>query len=334
MIYMLAIALAATAVAQGVDLQRPLGEQSTAAKDARLHVYSEDVYAAKGLREEVHVPVDVCATANFTLDANVHVSFAGRCQGHVKNPYMAIYPSADCTGVHAHPRWYDGGSGFGPGHTLGKAVWGASDTLIVPPEGRWSIAFRCDDLESEELAQMKLARPVPAPPPPRRPEPRPTTASISDSACYIPGLPGLQGAPRFIFKRTEADNCLDIGARRRLKIYRNAQCPDGSEARLARYTGTGCRGEAELLDVDESMMASNSEASCIDIGGDEAGSFAFWCTGNLVRKPVKGDLFQEEGGVRVHYSNYKGEDKSEAGGARSVVGVVLAAVAGVLAFMV
>jgi hypothetical protein len=46
---------------------------------------------------------------------------------------------------------------------------------------------------------------------------------------------------------------------------------------------------------------------------------------------VKGDLFPDEGGVRVHYTN---KDKSEAGGARSVFGLVMAAAAGVLAFMV
>ncbi|KAH6889222.1 hypothetical protein B0T10DRAFT_48810 [Thelonectria olida] len=289
------------------DDQRPLYPS----RDALLTTYLDPKYPCVRERgqdvAELDLPVNVCASANFTLDNNVHLEYPGLCEGGVRTPYIAIYPSADCTGDHAHPDWYDRRfSAMGPGHCLSKAVWGTKDLELV--EHQWSMMLRCDEDTSEVSTTtdtVKLSLPQPPPPPPEKPKaPRPTTASVSDSACYIPSL-GMKGHPRFIFQRPEADTCVNVAPEYKLKIYRTALCPNGTDALFAKFTGKGCLGPmTELKEVDESMIATNGPETCIEMGGKEASSYAFWCTGNLQSKKVEQGLFpdEEEGQIHVHYS--------------------------------
>ncbi|KAL2672407.1 hypothetical protein Neosp_013116 [[Neocosmospora] mangrovei] len=257
---------------------------------------------------DLDVPLNTCVSANFTLDSNVHLMTPGLCPGGTKSPYISIYPSSSCTGASSHPTWYDRRVALnGPGYCLGKAVWGSK---ITPPEGPWSMEFRCDGAESDEPMRF-LHVTLPEPPSKAEPEParpRPKTASVSDSACYISGM-GMAGAPKFIFQRPEADVCVNVAPKHRLKIYRNALCPNGTEALFARFGGRDCRGSpVELKEVDSNMMATNSPSTCIDMGGEEASSYTFWCTGDLHQKDVPQGLFpdddddDDEMRVRLHYT--------------------------------
>jgi hypothetical protein len=287
---------------------------------------------------KLDVPVNTCVSANFTLDSNVHITNPGSCPGTGRSPYLAIYPSSDCTGEYNHPTWYDGWGHFGPGYCLSTAAWGQR---VTPVENQWSILFRCGEPEPSELKKLEIGLPTPPPKEKPKAQPRPTTASISDSACYIPGLPGLQGAPRFIFKRTEADNCINITPKRRLKIYRNALCANGTEALFARYAGTNCRGSPVVLrEVTEDLMATRYESSCIDMGGEEASSYTFWCTGEVHQKKVTEDLFGDdrEGVTKLHFTNMKpghiSSDNSAAGAWRTgAFGIAVGVVAVVVGFL-
>lgn len=256
---------------------------------------------------DLDVPLNTCVSANFTLDSNVHLMSPGLCPGGTKSPYISIYPSSSCTGISNHPTWYDRRVALnGPGYCLGKAVWGSK---VTPPEGQWSMEFRCDGMESDEPMRF-LHVTLPEPPAKSEPEParpRPKTASVSDSACYISGM-GMAGAPKFIFQRPEADVCVNVAPKHRLKIYRNALCPNGTEALFARFGGGGCKGSPiELKEVDSGMMATNSPSTCIDMGGEEASSYTFWCTGDLHQKDVPQGLFPDDDDdddtrVRLHYT--------------------------------
>ncbi|KAI9166480.1 hypothetical protein HJFPF1_02582 [Paramyrothecium foliicola] len=311
-----AVTYTSTACAQ-VNEQWPLaGDYVHPGRDARLSIYNNPKFPCspeRGQRKkDVHVPVNVCVAADFTLDNNVHIAHGGLCPGGKKTPYLAMYPTNDCTGGLAHPTWYEEGSNSGPGHCLSRSVWSQSEKTITPPIGHWSMIFRCADSEaSEPFDVLKISQPAAASSQTNA-KPRPITASVSDSACYVPGSAGMEGAQRLSFKRTEADNCIDIEPRHRLKVYRNALCSDGSEALFARYAGTGCKGQPEALrEVGENLMATNGADSCIDMGGEKAASYAFWCTGELQSKPVETSMFPYGSTARPQqYSNMKSKRQS------------------------
>ncbi|KAF4473098.1 hypothetical protein FALBO_24 [Fusarium albosuccineum] len=330
--------------------QQPLADTDTTdkikrpeypARDAELTIYNSPKWPCVPKtghpKTELDVPINSCVSADFTLDNNVHLAYPGLCSGGTRAPYIAIYKTSDCTGEHSHPDWYDRRFAMaGPGHCLSKAVWGKD---ITPPEGQWSMKFLCDEDDEDEVVRvLKVTLPAPPPPPPPKPaKPRPKTASVSDSACFIPGI-GMAGAPRFIFQRTEADTCMNVAPKHMLKIYRNALCPNGTEALFARFEGRGCSGSPVVLkEVDDDMIATNDPSTCIKMGGEDASSYAFWCTGDLNHKSVKGDLFPDDGdGVRLHYTYgnnpQNSRSKSAATSARlngdsRILGLVVGAIA-------
>ncbi|SPO07373.1 uncharacterized protein DNG_10067 [Cephalotrichum gorgonifer] len=224
----LAALLATAAPALAQDQQQRLDDPEQAAyrpdlpRPAEISIYNAPKFPCAPQsgqpKTKLYVDINTCVSANFTLDNNVHLSYMGLCAGWSSHPYVAFYPTADCTGEYSHPR---GWSGSGPGHCLSKAIW----RDITPPEGQWSMSLRCDDAEA--LKTIKITLPEPPKKAEPKPKPRPSAASVSDSACYAPGM---RGPPRFLFQRPEADVCVNVEANHELKIYRNALCPDGSEA--------------------------------------------------------------------------------------------------------
>lgn len=248
---------------------------------------------------QLDIPVNTCASANFTINNNVLLEYAGLCEGWVRPPYMALFPSSDCTGDHVHPDW--GLSGMGPGHCLSNSIWGLS-TPLDPLDGQWSIMFRCDDDASvsntKEMVHISLPQPPPVVEKPEKP--RPTSASVSDSACFIPEL-GMAGSPKFIFQRPEPDTCVEVAPWHQLKVYRNALCPNGTAAKLARWMDIGCAGEpVTVSSLDDDYDGANGESKCMKMGDDYKTSYAFWCTGDVKSGTVDQSLFPDDDGEQIH----------------------------------
>lgn len=303
-----------------VDSQRPLKDVEQVvenpndrvpavehpALDARVNIMNKPKYSCSRDRDtpykELDIPVDTCVSANFTLDYNVHIAYPGLCPGGTRAPYLAFYNKFKCAGSQVHPTWYDGGGGMGPGHCVGPALW--AKTSMVMPENEWSMVFSCQGLQPDSPAEtekmMDIYLPQPKPKKEPKPQPRPSSASTSDSACWIDG----DSIPRFIFQKPEADVCVNVAAKHRLRIYRNALCPNGTEAMFARFSSVGCTGEPiSLQEVTEDIMSGNSNTPCINMGGDKASSYAFWCSGELLKEKVREGLFpdDDEGVTRIHY---------------------------------
>ncbi|KPM45299.1 hypothetical protein AK830_g1255 [Neonectria ditissima] len=300
--------LSITSSAHGTLNQHPLAEDAPKindgplypSRDALMTTYLDPKYPCVPERNqpvvELDIPVNTCASANFTMDNNVLLEYPGLCEGGVRAPYLALFPSNDCTGDHVHPGWQLGG--MGPGHCLSKSVWGLSPSLD-PPVGQWSIMLRCDDnvsiSETRDMVQISLPQ---RPPVVEKPEkPRPTSASVSDSACFIPEL-GMAGHPKFIFQRPGPDLCVNVAPWHQLKVYRSALCPDGTEAPLARWMGSDCTGES----VNDEAADIGTE--CITMGEDYETSYAFVCTGDVRSGKVEQSLFPDDDGeqIHVHYS--------------------------------
>ncbi|KAI5921803.1 hypothetical protein F4810DRAFT_721965 [Camillea tinctor] len=107
-----------------------------------------------------------------------------------------------------------------------------------------------------------------------------TAGSISDNACFIE----TGEFPRAFFKRPEADQCFNMAAFHKLKIWKAAKCEDGTDAMLARYDAPACAGEPAMLDVvGEDMLRT-----CLDMPTKEPSSYAFWCSGEIKEPSVKG----------------------------------------------
>ncbi|KAI9148422.1 hypothetical protein HJFPF1_12254 [Paramyrothecium foliicola] len=101
----------------------------------------------------------------------------------------------------------------------------------------------------------------------------------------------------------EAGYWLEIAPKRRLKIHGNALCANGSEVLLARSDITACRGAPFVLrEVGEDLMATRSEGSCIDMGGEKSASYTLWCTGELARKAVNNEPFPQNTGDKTMHS--------------------------------
>ncbi|KAI9167910.1 hypothetical protein HJFPF1_04051 [Paramyrothecium foliicola] len=320
----LALALCANKGLAQSDAQQPLASHNDigpedASKPGKIVIYNEDekvndrrYYQGRRLESRIEVPPNVCVSGNFTLDYNVLLSKSATCPDE-RYSYVAIYLSGDCTGQHAHPTWHDGGAGgFMPGHTLGPAVWGR-DSNVTFLDNQWSMAFQCGYKPSGRRPQpvenfvpadtMKVSIPQPEPKPEPKPKPRAHTASVSDSACFIDEL-GTAGFPRFIFQKPSADVCVNVAAKHKLTIYRNALCENGTEALFAQFNDRGCRGDPIVLqDVSKDMLGANSDNKCIEMGGEKVSSYVFLCTGELRTEKVVNDLFSEDGGTRLHYSN-------------------------------
>lgn len=294
-------------------------------RDAELTLYHDPKYPCSpkrnGLKAKLNIPVGTCASANFTMDDNVYLGSPGFCGGTRKVAYIGIYESADCTGEAKHPDWYDRGRYSMTGHCLSKHYWGPKTKA-----DQWSIMFHCteDKQVTETTKQINISLPQPAPVVEKPKRPRPTFASVSDSACYIKEL-GFKGAPRFIFQKPAADKCINVAPLHMLKIYRTALCPDGSDALFAKWKGKGCKGSPESKQVvDESLIATNFPDTCIEMGGKDASSYAFWCSGDLTQGKAAQSLFENDdpNAVRVHYSNMPRQrqtrvKKSDADGLRA-----------------
>ncbi|KAK7424468.1 hypothetical protein QQX98_000433 [Neonectria punicea] len=295
--------------------QQPLADNSQKddggplypSRDALMTTYLNPKYPCVPERNqpvvELDIPVNTCATANFTIDNNVLLEYAGLCEGAVQAPYIALFPSADCTGDHVHPNWRLGG--MGPGHCLSKSIWGLS-TSLDPPDGQWSVIFRCGNDASVSSTKDMIQISLPQPPPViEKPEkPRPTSASVSDSACFIPEL-GMAGHPRFIFQRPEPDACVNVAPWHQLKVYRNALCPNGTEAKLATWQSSDCRGVPVTVSSSyEDFEDANGQPKCIKMGDGSQTSYAFWCTGDVKSGKVEESLFPDDDGeqIHVHYS--------------------------------
>lgn len=293
-VFYLAMAFNAVAVAQDGQQRLTTGDDefsgpSTPATPGQITIFDKPSILCANRRGQtttkLDVPMNTCLSADFTLDSNVFLSSPGYCPGGSRRPYVALFPTADCTGDGAHPTWWDrpGGMGY-TGYCLSELVWNFGD--IPRPEGQWSMIFHCGDEHAEHNDTIKIY--LPEAPVEEKPKPRPRRkeASVSDSACFIPGI-GMAGAPRFIFQKPRADTCRDVKPKHRLKIYRNALCDNGTEALFARFSGAGCEGEPVVLEeVGEEMMATNFDDSCIEMGGEEESSYAFWCTG-MLEQPQK-----------------------------------------------
>ncbi|KAI0602825.1 hypothetical protein F4775DRAFT_588394 [Biscogniauxia sp. FL1348] len=106
-----------------------------------------------------------------------------------------------------------------------------------------------------------------------------TAGSVSDNACFIE----TGEFPRSTFKRPEADQCFNMAAFHKLKIWRAAKCEDGSAAMLARYDAPGCGGEPAMLDA----VADDMIRTCLDMPTKEPASYAFWCSGEIKEPGVK-----------------------------------------------
>ncbi|KAH8665348.1 hypothetical protein BGZ61DRAFT_484440 [Ilyonectria robusta] len=162
--------------------------------------------------------------------------------------------------------------------------------------------FRCDDDAS--ISSAKDMIPIGLPQPPlvvEKPQkPGPTSASVSDWACFIAEL-GMAGSPKFIFQRPEPDICVEVAPWHRLKIYRNALCPNGTEAKLARWLDSGCAGEPMTVSsLDEDYDGKNGESKCIEMGDDYKTRYAFWCTGDVKSGTVDQSLFPDDDGEQIH----------------------------------
>ncbi|KAI1872957.1 uncharacterized protein JN550_003831 [Neoarthrinium moseri] len=104
-------------------------------------------------------------------------------------------------------------------------------------------------------------------------------ASVSDNICYVRGK--AHRAPTF--QAPTRDVCYPIKATNQLKIYKTATCTNGTAALLARYDAPNCVGEPNMLDiVDEELLER-----CLKMPSDAAGSYAFWCTGDITKPLVK-----------------------------------------------
>ena len=107
---------------------------------------------------KLDVPMDTCLSADFTLDNNVFLSSPGWCPGGSRRPYVALFPTTDCTGDWAHSVWWERPSGIGyVGSCFGQLAWNLGD--ISPPTGQWSMIFRCGDADTEPADTMKIHLP-------------------------------------------------------------------------------------------------------------------------------------------------------------------------------
>src|SRR3569833_267713 len=159
--------------------QRPLAEDASAAVprpppqkikypglNSSITLYSDTRWGCSPLENSrsVHISThqDVCFSANFTIGNHVLLEHPGYCPGG-KVPYMAIYPSSDCTGPFNHIDWFDSGRGMIHPRFIHSAAFGKS---ITPPTGQWSIVFRCETDRASEGAPETRSIFIPPPPPP------------------------------------------------------------------------------------------------------------------------------------------------------------------------
>lgn len=296
-----------------IDAQSPLKDVDRAAdkpsrqfdspgEDASIVIFNNPkrpCYSDPNIPEvKVSIPVDTCVSANFTLGRNVRVDGSGLCPGGRKLPYIAVFNQAGCTGSLYHPEWY----GTEPlNRCLIPELWTMQSVKIH--ENKWSMVFSCTEPlfgSFKPLPQPDKSMDISLPQPKPKDGPsRPAFASVSDSTCNAI----VRGEPAFVYQKPEPDMCVNIAEHRLLSIYRNALCPNGTEALLARFNGPDCKGEPFSLEKADLSDDSNIPCLAVAENRNEAASYAFWCSGDLKRgeEVRETGLSRDDGSTAVHY---------------------------------
>lgn len=275
--------------------------------DALVTVYNKPKYPCYTDRDdgkqEFSVPVDTCVSANFSINVNVRVTESARCAGGRK-PALVIYQKAKCTGGYIiHEDFVShrqgGSNAKSPSYCLPNGFKSSRSTMKMGDE--WSMYFRCQDTESDgPRVNMEMDIYLPQPKPKQDVKKRPGFASVSDTTCLM----DRTKVKEFFFQKPEPDMCVNVEAGRWLSIYRNAQCPNGTEALFAQFEGRDCKGEPRSLEeVNDGIMSIDSNIPCLGVGGQGEGSYAFWCSGELKRggKVREGEVSRDDGSTKVKY---------------------------------
>lgn len=276
--------------------------------------YTYDVY-----------PFDTCLSPDFRYSpfGNVLIVNPGRCKSDGKAPYLAIYTTtSDCTGRHYRPAWFDPDStevpsflyAYGLPICLSNILPRAPEFPEMPlgvPQGDWSMVFRCTDKEEASEAEgaaalMTISLPPALPADYEKPELHDwRSGTISDTACRVPGLE----IPTHLKSYPMPDTCLEIAPKRKLAIMGLPVCEGGLQSRLARYRGTGCRGEPTSITKITWQMMGSWDTYCIDMDNDEeAASYSFYCEGTKKELPSSDGI-----GSSVPIESHKTEAKSRPG---------------------
>jgi hypothetical protein len=109
--------------------------------------------------------------------------------------------------------------------------------------------------------------------------------SVSHNICPVRG----DSRPRApTFGHPLPDTCMNLPTRQPLKVLSVATCPDGSEARLATWSGRDCPG---IVPGALEPVADDQIDACMLWDDSNDISYAFWCTGDIKR----GDKTSEPG---------------------------------------
>jgi hypothetical protein len=112
-----------------------------------------------------------------------------------------------------------------------------------------------------------------------KPAPPPSKAkkgSVSHNICPARSQSGMR-APTF--RHPMPDTCMGLPAGQPLKVLSAATCPDGTEARLATWSGPNCPG---IVPGALEPLADDQVDECMLWDADET-SYAFWCSGDIKR---------------------------------------------------
>lgn len=143
------------------------------------------------------------------------------------------------------------------------------------------------------------------PPPPTAPSAAITSPRNGTVETFT--LPSCNGAIRLGKKHRWSmapDSCLSVSTSSSFRIDEPALCPNGTQARLARYEGRGCNGgmvtaEDGLVDLTDGDFGQiNSGSKCFEITPDSVidnkgvvsyASFSFFCDGRTTTTTTGGE---------------------------------------------
>jgi hypothetical protein len=141
---------------------------------------------------------------------------------------------------------------------IGKCL---STGPVSSPTKVRSIAFWCDGLKPQDRKSEDKEDE------PKKQKPKAAAGSVSESACMVGKAP--------FFNHPKTDTCVNLRTSK-MKIYSSGVCDNGTKALMATYSGKNCmRSPAKLWDLGPEEMQR-----CLPF--DAVGSFAFWCTGDVV----------------------------------------------------
>ena len=270
--------------------QIPLADKqdSPDSSNVRVTIYPPSDYSCStdGDTEPVSMSVapGVCLSSDYGWDDTVRLEAIGRCPSGI-TPYVALYPfSADCTGEHSHPNFWNPtprNPNPKPERCLSKGAWIYWNRKISNvPRGPWSMVIRCQP--KEEAARAQGGTEIVKMPTQERPAwkdemlqmYKATAAQVADGVC---GVPNYHSA-RDRVVAVEPDTCTIMAPNGRLKIHEAAVCPNGTRALIAHWDQSRiCKGKPAILkEVTDDMIDT-----CIDIGSSSWSAYVFWCTGHL-----------------------------------------------------